>query len=105
VNSSFICCLTDESRPLIHAVQAECINYFMLLQSKVAVVSDEEKVGKPSGRCKEVERKRIVEDISKQYRFCQNYRHLAVDRKIVAATWLLATGQAVLRRQELYTGC
>ena len=41
---AFTCCLSDESRPLIHAVQAECINCFMLLQSKVAVVSDEEKV-------------------------------------------------------------
>ena len=28
-NSSFTCCLTNESRPLIHAVQAECINHFM----------------------------------------------------------------------------
>jgi hypothetical protein len=67
-------------------VQAECINHFMLLQSKVVVVSDEEKVGNPSGRCKGVERKRIVDAISKQHRFCQNYRHLAVDRKIVAVT-------------------
>ena len=44
VNSSFTCYLIDESRPLIHAVQAECINRFMLLESKVVVVSDEEKV-------------------------------------------------------------
>ncbi|HEV8084850.1 MAG TPA: hypothetical protein VGP55_16700 [Chitinophagaceae bacterium] len=44
LNSSFTCCLTDERRPLIYAVQAECINCFMLLQSKVVVVSDEEKV-------------------------------------------------------------
>lgn len=38
----------------------------MLLQPKVVVVRDEEKVGKPSGRCKGVGRKRIVDDISKQ---------------------------------------
>ena len=43
-NSPFTCCLTDESRPLIYAVQAECINHFMLLQLKAEVVSDEEKV-------------------------------------------------------------
>ena len=45
-NRSFTCCLTDESRPLIHAVQAECINHFMLLQLKVEVVIAEEKVVK-----------------------------------------------------------
>ena len=45
MNSSFTCCLTDERRPLIHAVQAECINRFMLLRPKAVVVSDEEKGG------------------------------------------------------------
>lgn len=59
---------------------------------------------KVSGKCKGVERKWIVEDMSKQINCWQNWGLLAADRKTVTENCLLVAGQPALRRQELYTG-
>lgn len=36
----FTCCLTDESRPLIHAVQAECINSHIRRRNEAWAMQD-----------------------------------------------------------------
>ena len=57
-----------------------------------------------SGKCKEAERKWIVEDVSKGIICWQNHWYPRADGRTVAVNCLLATGQPALRRQELYTG-
>ena len=46
----------------------------------------------------------LTEDISKELSFCQNYTNLSEYRKIVAGVCILATGQTVLRQQDLSIG-
>jgi hypothetical protein len=38
-DSSFQCCIRDDSRSIAHAVQSECANHLKLLYSKDMVVS------------------------------------------------------------------
>jgi hypothetical protein len=87
-------------------MQLRYANHLKVLCSKGMVLNVQAKgiVLTVSGECKEAERKCFVEDVSKGIIRWQNYWYPRADRRIVAESCLLATGQPALRRQELYTG-
>ena len=58
MDSSFQCCIKDDSRPIAYAVQTEYVNHLKVLCSKGMVLNVQEKLSvKASGKCKEAERK------------------------------------------------
>ena len=117
VGESILACATNIGLTIYGAVlemgvwppgvglQGQAPNHLMLLYSKDAVVSDEEKAAeKPSGELREDERKRTAEDASKRVQTLSKRVVVSSTRMSSGDTCLRPERQPLFRRHDLLTG-